>query len=112
MNGKDLLTLETLAGTPSTQPVSEQPNPVRGIGGGLADMVPAIIDQEQPAALSEGEFVWPADIVSFMGNGSSEAGARVLNSVVQEVRNMMKQGDSEKAPEIAKKVVETLTEGE
>ena len=97
LEGKDALLLETLAGTPSQttgvpgNSAAESPDPIRGQGGGLADMVPAEIDGEQPAALSEGEFVWPADIVSYMGDGSSEAGARVLNGVVQEIRSLMSQ---------------------
>ena len=44
----------------------------------MADRKPAMIDNEQPAALSDGEFVIPADVVSHLGNGNSEAGAKVL----------------------------------
>jgi hypothetical protein len=80
---------------------AEQPNPIRGFGGGLADEVPAEIDGEQPAALSEGEFVFPADVVSFMGNGSSEAGSRVLNGIIYQVRSMMKKGGKEQSPPLS-----------
>lgn len=65
---------------------AESPAPVRGKGGGLADMVPASIEGQQPAALSEGEFVWPADVVSMVGDGSTEAGARILNRLIEQIR--------------------------
>jgi hypothetical protein len=42
---------------------------------GMADQIPATIDNRQPAALSDGEFVIPADVVSHLGNGNSDAGA-------------------------------------
>jgi hypothetical protein len=84
-----------------TQPLSESPEPIRGTGGGLADFVTAPIENPQGeptgdiAQVSEGEFIWPADIVSYMGNGSSEAGARVLNGVVEQVRKLMSGETSE-----------------
>lgn len=92
----DLLKMETI-NTPA-----ESPQPIKGQGGGLADFVPASIEGQEPALLSEGEFVWPADVVSFVGNGSSDAGARVLNNIVSEVRKMMKQSGSEQSPPLHK----------
>jgi hypothetical protein len=53
---------------------------------GMADKVPATIDGRQEAALSDGEFVMPADIVSHLGNGNSEAGAKVLYDMMDRVR--------------------------
>ena len=54
---------------------------------GMADDVPAaIIENNQPAALSDGEFVVPADVVSHLGNGNSDAGAEQLYSMMEEVR--------------------------
>jgi predicted transcriptional regulator len=53
---------------------------------GMADQIPATIDNSQPAALSDGEFVIPADIVSHLGNGNSEAGADSLYSMMERVR--------------------------
>jgi hypothetical protein len=53
---------------------------------GMADQVPAQIDGKQPAALSDGEFVIPADVVSHLGNGNSEAGANQLYSMMDRVR--------------------------
>jgi hypothetical protein len=53
---------------------------------GMADQIPATIDNNQPAALSDGEFVVPADVVSHLGNGNSEAGAQNLYSMMDRVR--------------------------
>jgi len=53
---------------------------------GMADRVPATIDQKQPARLSDGEFVVPADVVSHLGNGSSNAGADQLFNMMDRVR--------------------------
>lgn len=53
---------------------------------GMADKVPARIDGRQEARLSDGEFVLPADIVSHLGNGNSEAGAQVLYDMMERVR--------------------------
>jgi len=57
-----------------------------GVGDGMSDDIPATIDQEQPAALSEGEFVVPADVVAFAGNGSSEAGAQRFYKMLGDIR--------------------------
>lgn len=65
-----------------------------GMGGGLgaaqshgqSDSIPAMIDGQQPAALSEGEWVVPSDVVSGLGNGSTEAGARQLQAMQDKVR--------------------------
>jgi hypothetical protein len=61
----------------------------RYLGGdsdGMADKVPARIDGQQEARLSDGEFVVPADVVSHLGNGNSEAGAKVLFAMMDRVR--------------------------
>jgi hypothetical protein len=57
-----------------------------GSTDGMADQVPAQIDGRQPAALSDGEFVIPADVVSHLGNGNSDAGAQQLHSMMDRVR--------------------------
>ena len=57
-----------------------------GATDGMADKVPAEIDQVQPAALSDGEYVIPADVVSHLGNGNSDAGAKVLDGFLTKVR--------------------------
>ena len=56
------------------------------IGDGMSDSVHANIDGQQEARLSEGEFVVPADVVSHLGNGSSDAGAQRLYSMMDKVR--------------------------
>tara|TARA_R100000664_G_C2743003_1_gene131198 strand:+ start:315 stop:1478 length:1164 start_codon:yes stop_codon:yes gene_type:complete len=66
---------------------------------GMADEVPATIDNEDPAALSDGEYVIPADVVSHLGNGNSDAGAKVLDEMLSRVREA-RTGETEQAPEI------------
>ena len=53
---------------------------------GMADDVPANIDGQREAALSHGEFVIPADVVSHLGNGNSEAGAMQLYKMMERIR--------------------------
>ena len=57
-----------------------------GATDGMADKKPAVIDGEEPALLSDGEFVIPADVVSHLGNGNSDAGAKVLDEMMARVR--------------------------
>ena len=57
-----------------------------GTTDGMADQIPATIDNMQPAALSDGEFVIPADVVSHLGNGNSDAGAKNLYGMMERVR--------------------------
>ena len=59
---------------------------LQGGTDGMADRIPANIDGEQPAALSHGEFVIPADVVSHLGNGNSEAGADKLYQMMARIR--------------------------
>ena len=58
----------------------------RGPTDGMGDQVPAMIDGQQPAAMSHGEVVIPADAVSHLGNGNSEAGAQEFYSMVDRLR--------------------------
>ena len=58
----------------------------QGPGDGMSDDIPTTIDNNQPAALSDGEFVVPADVVSHLGNGSTEAGSKQLYAMMDEVR--------------------------
>lgn len=53
---------------------------------GMMDRVPATIDNAEPAQLSHGEFVVPADVVSHMGNGNSDAGAAQLEAMMERIR--------------------------
>ena len=66
---------------------------------GMADEVPATINGKQPAALSDGEFVIPADVVSHLGNGNSDAGAKVLEQMMARVRKE-RTGNKEQGKEI------------
>jgi hypothetical protein len=59
---------------------------LRGETDGMADKIPSSIDGVQPAALSHGEFVIPADVVSHLGNGNSDAGAQQLYKMMDRVR--------------------------
>jgi hypothetical protein len=52
----------------------------------MADKIPARIGKDQPAALSHGEFVVPADVVSHLGNGNSDAGAKKLYGMMDKIR--------------------------
>ena len=57
-----------------------------GSTDGMADQIPATIDNAQPAALSDGEFVIPADVVSHLGNGNSDSGAQQLYGMMDRIR--------------------------
>ena len=56
------------------------------VGDGMSDDIPATIEGDEPAALSQGEFVIPADVVSHLGNGSSEAGSKQLHAMMARIR--------------------------
>jgi len=59
---------------------------LKGPGDGMSDSIPAQIGKHQPARLAEGEFVIPADVVSHLGNGSTDAGAKQLYSMMDKIR--------------------------
>ena len=59
---------------------------LQGKTDGMADKIPSNIDGKQEAALSHGEFVIPADVVSHLGNGNSEAGAQKLYQMMDRIR--------------------------
>jgi len=63
-----------------------QPRYLQGTTDGMADKVPSSIDGVEPAKLSHGEFVIPADVVSHLGNGNSDAGAKKLYEMMDKVR--------------------------
>ena len=58
---------------------------LEGQGDGVSDSIPAMVDGEQPVMLSDGEYIMPAEFVSAIGNGSSDAGAAKLTSLVDRV---------------------------
>jgi len=63
---------------------------LRGPGDGVSDSIPAVIGKKQPARLADGEFVIPARIVSELGNGSTEAGARRLYAMMDRIQKARK----------------------
>lgn len=72
---------------------------LRGPGDGMSDDIKANINGEQEARLADGEFVVPADVVSHIGNGSSEAGADRLYKMMADIRKA-RTGKTRQAPEI------------
>lgn len=79
---------------------------VRGDGGGMDDAVPGMIGDSQPVAVSPGEFIVPADVVSGLGDGSSDAGAERLDELIESVR-MARTG----TPEQPAPIRESMAEG-
>jgi len=59
---------------------------LKGPGDGVSDSIPAVIGKKRPARLADGEFVVPARIVSELGNGSTEAGARKLYAMMDRIQ--------------------------
>jgi hypothetical protein len=72
---------------------------IRGEGGGMDDMVPGMIGSQQPVAVSPGEYIIPADVVSDLGDGSSDAGAEELDAMLGRVR-MARGGTADQPPPI------------
>jgi hypothetical protein len=62
------------------------PRLLKGPGDGMSDNIPATIAGRQPARLADGEFVVPADVVSHLGNGSTDAGAKKLHEMMNRIR--------------------------
>lgn len=59
---------------------------VRGAGGGMDDLVPGSIEGRQKVRLADGEFVLPSDVVSGLGDGSTDQGVRKLHGLMDKVR--------------------------
>ena len=74
---------------------------LRGEGDGMSDDIPAVIRGKgvQRAALADGEFVIPADVVSHLGNGSTEAGAKKLYKMMAQIRRA-RTGKKKQAPRV------------
>jgi hypothetical protein len=75
------------------------PRLLKGPGDGMSDNIPAIIGRRQPARLADGEFVVPADVVSHLGNGSTDAGAKKLHNMMDNVRKA-RTGKKKQAPAV------------
>ncbi len=88
-------------GLPSLGGYASGGNPrlLKGPGDGMSDNIPAVIGGKQPARLADGEFVVPADVVSHLGNGSTEAGAKQLYKMMDRIR-AARTGKKKQAPEV------------
>jgi hypothetical protein len=75
------------------------PRLLKGPGDGMSDNIPATIGGRQPARLADGEFVVPADVVSHLGNGSTDAGAKKLYSMMDKIRSA-RTGRKKQAPAV------------
>ena len=78
-------------------PNSQKEGMIRGQGGGMDDQVMGMIGQDQPVAVSPGEYIVPADVVSGLGDGSSDAGAQELDQMMDRVR-MARGGNTAQPP--------------
>jgi hypothetical protein len=78
------------------------PRLLKGPGDGMSDNIPAVIGRRQPARLADGEFVVPADVVSHLGNGSTDAGAKKLHEMMDKVR-VARTGKKKQAPAVKPK---------
>jgi hypothetical protein len=72
---------------------------LKGPGDGMSDSIPAVIGSKQPARLADGEFVVPADVVSHLGNGSTDAGAKRLYGMMDKIRKA-RTGKKKQAPAV------------
>jgi len=77
-----------------------EPREIVGPGDGTSDDIPAQIDGKEPAALSSGEFVVPADVVSGLGNGDTKAGIAALHDMMNRIRSM-KTGAPQQPPDVS-----------
>ena len=104
-----MLALKKLRGTPNANYAgggianlggySDGGRMLKGPGDGMSDSIPASIQGKQPARLADNEFVVPADVVSHLGNGSSDAGAKKLYAMMNKVRQA-RTGKAKQAPAI------------
>jgi len=78
---------------------------VDGNGGGMDDQVMGMIGAQRPVAVSPGEYIIPADVVSGLGDGSSKSGADILDELSQAVR-MTRTGTTEQP----RPLMETLSQ--
>lgn len=69
-----------------TDKVSSMGGRIRGAGGGLDDLIPGTIEGRKEVRLADGEFVVPADVVSHLGDGSSDHGVRKLTEMMDRIR--------------------------
>lgn len=78
---------------------STQGRYLKGPGDGMSDSIPTTIDGTEQAALASGEYVIPADVVSALGNGDNDAGAKMLDAMIAKIRQA-KTGRASQPPQI------------
>ena len=83
----------------SVEPGAQTEGLIQGQGDGMSDEVMGMIGDQQRVAVSPGEFIVPADVVSGLGNGSSDAGAGELDRMMAEIRQA-RTGMTEQPPAI------------
>jgi hypothetical protein len=81
---------------------------LKGPGDGVSDDIPAQIGAKQPARLADGEFVIPARLVSELGNGSTDAGAKRLYAWMDTMQNLRKKTVGEDDVAVDTKAHKTL----
>jgi hypothetical protein len=89
----------------SANPNAQTEGVIEGQGGGMADQVPGMIGDQQPVAVSPGEFIVPADVVSGLGNGSTDAGVEQLDQMMGNVRQARQGGSTSQPPQIDPKMM-------
>ena len=67
-------------------PNSQKEGEITGVGGGMDDLVGGMIGSQQPVAVSPGEYIVPADVVSGLGDGSTDSGVQELDGMLDRVR--------------------------
>lgn len=97
--GGDFSDVGAAGGTASIGGYSDGGRMLKGPGDGMSDSIPATIGNKQPARLADGEFVVPADVVSHLGNGSTDAGAKRLYSMMDKIRKA-RTGKKKQAPAV------------
>jgi len=102
--GSDVFQLARDAILRGVVPNAQTEGMISGPGGGMDDMVQGMIGSEQPVAVSPGEFIVPADVVSGIGDGSSDAGAKKLDTMMERVR-VERNGTTKQAPRIDERKV-------
>lgn len=95
----DLPDVKTAASGGSIGGYSDGGRMLKGPGDGMSDSIPAVIGKKQPARLADGEFVVPADVVSHLGNGSTDAGAKRLYGMMDKIRKA-RTGRKKQAPAV------------
>jgi len=96
--GQDAFELLREQALQSVVPNAQTEGVIRGQGGGMDDMVNGMIGSEQPVAVSPGEYIVPADVVSGLGDGSTDGGVQELDGMLDRVRQTRTGTTTQPAP--------------